>query len=529
MWELGSDADDPEWQEIESPFKKTIYEVVSTSAGPYAIGDGGTLLANRDGDWEVILNDGPRTRDNQLRGLDVTDDGERVWFAGSSGALGCYDVQSRKKFDYSNPKEMTSTWEGLAVAGQRGSEKVLVANGSGEIMPFTVDGFDENWGVVSKPAKKGSKVAALAASPDGFGYAIDTSGNAFKTTKEDGWKDIGIVNAQVKFYDIYAGKNKRVYVAAGDGRIYRYDDSYHDWTPIGVTDKNSLRAFDVHGDQMVAMGNGGRIFQRTDDQRWEEVHAPTGNTLNDLALGDPDVAVGASGTILQRLRGKTRHSGKSKDGDEFDGRGEYDDGDENPKDGGSGDGGSGSGDSSGSGGSSGSGDSSGSGGSSGSGDSSGSSGSSDSGGSGSGDSSSSGSSSDSDGSAGSGGSSGSGSSSSTSGNSATGDSSSDGTSSSDGSAPENSASGSNTSGGEPSAGSSTSAGSNASDGSTSSDATSSGSSAETTSGDSTAGDTTTDGNGSNESSSSDGSTSSGSSSDSSTSSDTTSSDAASGN
>jgi hypothetical protein len=342
MWDLGPDADDPEWRAVESPFEKTIYEVVSTAAGPYAIGDGGTLLANRDGEWEVILDDGPRTRDNQLRGLAVTDEGERIWFAGSSGALGCYDVGSRRKFDYSNPDEMTSTWEGITVAGQRGSEKVLVANGSGEILPFTVDGFDENWGVPSKPAKKGSKVAALAASPDGYGYAIDTSGNAFKTTKDDGWEDIGIVNAQVKFYDIYAGTDKRVYVAAGDGRIYRYDDSYHDWTPIGVTDKSSLRAFDVHGDQLVVLGNGGNIFQRSGDERWEPVHSNTENTLYDVALGDPDVAVGASGTIIQRPRGETRQSGKSQDGDQFDGRGEYYDGDPNPKDGDDSDGGSGS-------------------------------------------------------------------------------------------------------------------------------------------------------------------------------------------
>jgi hypothetical protein len=334
MWELGPDADEPEWHSVESPFEKTLYEVVSTAEGPYAIGSGGTLVANRhDGtqepDWEVILDDGPKTRDNQLRGLDVTDDGKRIWFAGSSGALGCYDVIERRKFDYSSPKEMTSTWEGLAVAGKRGSEKVLVANGSGEILPFTIDGFDENWGVVHKPAKKGSKVAALAAGPDGYGYAVDTSGNAFETTRDDGWEKIGIVNAQVKFYDIFAGPDNRVYVAAGDGRIYRYDDSYHDWTPIGVTDGGALRAFDIHGDQMVVLGNDGSIYQRDDEERWQEVHSGTSNDLLDLTLGEPDVAVGKSGTILQRPRGQTKHEGLSPDADQFDDRGEYWDGDDN--------------------------------------------------------------------------------------------------------------------------------------------------------------------------------------------------------
>ncbi|WP_435175269.1 hypothetical protein [Halorussus sp. AFM4] len=332
MWELGPDADDPEWHSVEVPFEKTLYEVVSTAEGPYAIGAGGTLLANRhDGtqspDWEVVLDDGPKTRDNQLRGLDVTDDGKRIWFAGSSGALGCYDVVERRKYDYSSPKEMTSTWEGLAVAGGRGSEKVLVANGSGEILPFSVDGFDENWGVVHKPNHKGSKVAALAAGPDGYGYAVDTSGNAFRTTAEEGWEQIGIVNAQVKFYDIFAGRNGRVYVAAGDGRIYRYDDSYRAWTPIGVTDGTALRAFDVRGEQMVVLGNDGSIYQRDDEQRWQQVHSGTSNDLLDLSLGKPDVAVGKSGTVLQRPRGQTRHEGPSPDGDQYDGRGEYWDGD----------------------------------------------------------------------------------------------------------------------------------------------------------------------------------------------------------
>ncbi|MFD1566484.1 WD40/YVTN/BNR-like repeat-containing protein, partial [Halolamina litorea] len=165
----------------------------------------------------------------------------------------------------------------------------------------------------------------------GVGFAVDTSGNAFKTTPE-GWEDIGVVNAQVKFYDVYAGENEEVYIAAGDGRVYRYDDSYNDWTPIGVTDETSMRSIDVYEQdgerQMVVLGNNGSVFQRDDGDRWEEIPSPTSAALFDLSLGSPDIAVGKAGTVIERPRGTTRDAGSSPDGDEFDGRGENDDGDQ---------------------------------------------------------------------------------------------------------------------------------------------------------------------------------------------------------
>lgn len=329
MWGLESDASEPEWQVVETPFTNDLFEVVSTSRGPFAVGDGGVIAGDRGRGWEIITDDGPNVSQNQLRTLDVTNDGKRLWFAGSSGAIGCYDVETNRKYDYSYPNDMTSTWESIAVSGATGSEKLLVANGSGEVLPCRVDGFTINWGVLAKPGS-GSKLAGLAASPDGYGYGIDTSGNAYMTTKRDGWKDIGVIESQVKFYDIWAERNGRVYVAAGKGLLYRYDNSYRDWTPIGVAEKGALHAFDMYKNQMVVLGDGGLMYQRTDGgQRWEQVHTPTENTLFDLALGSPDIAVGKGGLVLERPRGRTRMAGKSPDNDQYTGRGEVYDADAN--------------------------------------------------------------------------------------------------------------------------------------------------------------------------------------------------------
>jgi hypothetical protein len=72
MWGLGPDADEPEWRVVDDvPFERTLFAVVATAAGPFAIGDGGTTVADRGNGWEVVFDSGPHTRDNQLRALAV--------------------------------------------------------------------------------------------------------------------------------------------------------------------------------------------------------------------------------------------------------------------------------------------------------------------------------------------------------------------------------------------------------------------------------------------------------------------------
>ena len=316
----------PKWRAVDTGLSIDLYGVVQTVEGPYAVGGSGTLAADRGDGWELVFDDGPATRQAQLRAVDVTDDGRRVWMVGSSGVIACYDVEQRRKFDYSYPDGMSSTWEAVSVAGQKGEEKILAANGSGEILPFTVHGFDVDWGRAAKPAGRGANVAALAASPDGVGYAIDTSGNAFRTSQREGWGAIGILDAQLRLYDVYAGAGQRVYVSAGDGNVYRYDDSAGDWTPLGVADGVALRAIDVAINdgkgEMVVVGGDGSIYQRTGTEEWLETPAPVTATLFDLTVGDEaDVIVGKNGTVIERAR-EPRHDDRSADGDSYDGRGE---------------------------------------------------------------------------------------------------------------------------------------------------------------------------------------------------------------
>mgnify|MGYP006280001145 CR=1 FL=1 len=310
MWDIGEAAGRPDWRVLDTRLSCNLYAVVGTVEGPHAIGGRGVLAADRGSGWEVVFDDGPATRQNQIRSVDATDDGKRFWIVGSGGSIACYDVVERRRFDYSYPEELTSTWEGIAVSGERGSEKALTANGSGEVLPFAVDGTDPDWGHLDRVAQPGATVDALGSTPDGVGFAVDTNGRAHKTTHEEGWTSIGVLDTRASFTDIDAGPDEQVYVTADDGRIYRYGNTYHSWTPIEVGEGVAIRTVDVFRGrngrrQMTALSENGRLYERVASERWERRPVPTNDRLYDISLGDPDLVVGRSGTVLERPRSST--------------------------------------------------------------------------------------------------------------------------------------------------------------------------------------------------------------------------------
>lgn len=282
------------WTVVETPTDDPLFEVVATVAGPCAVGTDGTVLVREDGTWTVAVPDGPATQQNTLTCAAATADRERVWFAGSSGALGCYDVATGRKCDYSAPLEKTSTWEAVAVAGDRGAERLRVANGSGEVLGVSTDDHGcPSWHDVVEPGG-GSSISALDAD-DGRFYAVDTSGNVFEEC-EDGWRTIGVRNAQVDFLDLDA-TDGRLLVAGDDGRAFRYDRTCENWTPV-VAGGGTLLGID-RADRVLAVGDGGRAFERTGDAGWTEHPVPADGDLHAVADGDPVVAVGDGGTILE--------------------------------------------------------------------------------------------------------------------------------------------------------------------------------------------------------------------------------------
>ncbi|WP_336343237.1 dockerin type I domain-containing protein [Halalkalicoccus ordinarius] len=300
-------AEDGDWTAIESPTEETLHDAVQTSRGPFAVGGSGYALLRRDDGWDAVLERGPTTESNPLRGVGATDDGEQVWFAGGSGVVGRYNVEDDQLTDHSAPEveqedgstsRKTSTWEAVAVAGETGSETVHLVNGSGEYLngQLTEEG-GVDWGQVIKPGG-GSSALGIDFLDDDTGYVCDTTSQVYETTDGgESWETIGIDGAGEALQDIAAASSDEINVAAEDGIIYRYDGV--NWTPETVGEA-TVHTVDRAGDRQLAAGAEGAVYEGDD---WTRVDTPAENTLFGAALDDtglyPDAAVGEGGDIVE--------------------------------------------------------------------------------------------------------------------------------------------------------------------------------------------------------------------------------------
>lgn len=296
--EDGNDAEYG-WNEIESPVEETLYDVVVTFEGPYAVGEGGRIVARRSDEWEVVTEDGPANAANRLSGAAVTDDGRHVWFAGSSGAIGQRDVLNGEATDRSAPKEKTSSWEDIAVVGRAGEERIHLINGSGELLSGTNRNGDIDWGEITKPGN-GTEPTAVEFT-GGTGFITDGNGGVYGTAGGDEWQRIGIRSSDTALNDVVALNAQTINVVTGEGSIFLYNG--FDWLRLEVG-RNGLNAIDRSRDRGFVVGASGAVYELTDSE-WKSQNTPTSKTLRGVTLGTTDyadVAVGDGGLILERFR-----------------------------------------------------------------------------------------------------------------------------------------------------------------------------------------------------------------------------------
>ena len=292
----GDDGDEAAWTKVKTATDNTIHDVAYTSEGAYAVAGGGILLKRTDDIWSKVLTDGPGSNGNDLYGLDITDDGTHLWLVGASGAIGEYDVTTGSLTDRSAPMDVTNNFTSVAVTGESGSARVTVTGASGKVYYSSDNGRSGTWKSVTPGS--GAGLRAIDFYGDTEGHLVDGNQTVFATSDGTTWSKTGIADADVGVQGVDADGADDVWVVGGNGTVFRWDGSA--WSPTDLGDAG-LRDIEVAStDQSgYAVGKSGAVFS-FDGSDWTRQTTPAGQNLTSVVQGDPAIAVGASGTVLER-------------------------------------------------------------------------------------------------------------------------------------------------------------------------------------------------------------------------------------
>ncbi|WP_123533780.1 WD40/YVTN/BNR-like repeat-containing protein [Halosimplex salinum] len=287
-------TNDSEWTTVESPVGGTLYDVEETAAGAYAVGDAGVVLERTQKGWRKVLDGGPTGNGNNLYGADVTDDGERLWFVGSSGAIGELDVTTGNLNDHSAPMDVTNNFNDVSVTGEAGEANVYVAGDSGKMYYSFENGAGQTWDDVTPGS--GSAINAVDFCEDRKGHIVDGNKSVFHTQDGSTWDRIGLADANVNFYGVDSDASDDVWVSGGGGMIFHWDGT--EWTPADTGDAG-LRDIEVENGEGLTVGGGGAVYDRESGE-WTADTTPTGQNLKAvLRESETEIAVGAGGTIIE--------------------------------------------------------------------------------------------------------------------------------------------------------------------------------------------------------------------------------------
>jgi PKD repeat protein len=305
---LNSVAVADSWETETTPTGENLYDVEKTTDGAFAVGAGGDFIKRTNTGWTEITDTGPSGNSNDLLGAGVTDDGDEIWFVGTSGAVGEYNVNTGNLNDFTNPGELsTNNFNDVAVKGNSGSASVYIAGDDGNVYYSRDDG--ENWNVVT-PAS-GAAINSIDFYGEQSGHLVDGNKKVYETT--DGatsWTDIGITGAGNSLLDVDSNSANDVRVSTSNGNVYSYDGTSWTNTPVSMQE---LRGIGVESGEGRVVGGGGTVFEVSSGSFTQDT-TPTTNLLRAVALGSPDVAVGNSGTAIVSTGDGSGDNGDGGDG-----------------------------------------------------------------------------------------------------------------------------------------------------------------------------------------------------------------------
>ncbi|RZV11426.1 hypothetical protein BDK88_0305 [Natrinema hispanicum] len=294
------------WTLVDAPTEATLRDVCVTAAGTvHTVGEDGQVLAGAvpDGtarEWSITLADGPAAAGEDLHGVDATADGEAIWVAGDSGAVGRLEAATGRHTDYTAPAEITDNWLGVAVGGSNGDETVLLINGSGAVLRGRYRDGDLSWDDPVTPGS-GSSLSGVAVADESVGYCCDTNDGVFETTDGgDSFSRVGPVGADGSLENLATLGRGDCFVSTDDGVVHRYDGLT--WTPERVGDE-AICGLTRREGETIACDAVGAIHERTPMAEWERADTVAPESLLAVSVdtaGDRAVAVGENGTVVER-------------------------------------------------------------------------------------------------------------------------------------------------------------------------------------------------------------------------------------
>ena len=293
----GRAAAEAEWRTEETPTDGTLYDVAyaggdaANDGSVYAVGQEGVIIERTEEGWEKVLDGGATGDGRDLLSADVTDDGERLWFAGSSGAIGEYDVATGSVDDHGEPEDNTNNFIDLAVTGESGEANVYAADGSGGISYSFDNGQSGKWNSVG--VGQGNGFPGIDFYDVRSGHVVNTNASVFETDDGTTYNRIGVPNANNSLYGIDSDGSDDVWAVGGGGTVQRYNGAWRRTNLGNLT----LRDIEIEDESGYTIGESGRVFEYAGGS-WNENTTDTGQNLKGIVLGSPNVAVGASGIAI---------------------------------------------------------------------------------------------------------------------------------------------------------------------------------------------------------------------------------------
>jgi len=258
------------------------------------------LLAERTapGEWQGLFTKGPTGNGNGILDAAVTDDGERAWYCGNSGAFGYYDFAERTPKPHKGPSNITSAFRSIAVVGEAGEERVVAVDGNGQFVQTSMDGEALTVDTVTKPGSGTALTEVL--DDDGTFYASDVSGYLYHSTNGRDWRRRRLTSGTVQSL---AFADTGLAAVDENGTVYRDISLFEDHSRTRKAHFGNVcpEELAAAGEVFVTAGCDGRIVPINGAEKATQPDPGPGVTYYgaEILADGTIVAAGSSGTIVE--------------------------------------------------------------------------------------------------------------------------------------------------------------------------------------------------------------------------------------